>query len=149
MIEDAIDNRVITDIYFSSFPRGCCGDTCDLLGQYLLDHGIKTWNISGTYYSNYDEKIGTYIDSQSHAWLAMDNPQYTNDYIIIDITGDQFDDRDSCGRYDIPVYVGKMDEFHGLFTINGYEVFDFGGIDSYIGPTSARLIRLYREIVGE
>ena len=121
----------------------------DLLGQYLLEQGIQTWCVSGTYYSNYDEKMGTYIDSLSHAWLITDNPRYTNDYIIIDITADQFSDSDSCGRYGIPVYVGKMDEFHKLFTVNGYEVFDFGGIDSYFDHASGRLRMLYREIVGD
>ena len=26
------------DFSFNAFPRGCCGDSCDLLGQYLLDN---------------------------------------------------------------------------------------------------------------
>ena len=44
---------------FSEFPRGCCGDTCYLLAEYLLERGIRTeyvWGLKG---------------SQSHAWLVV------------------------------------------------------------------------------
>ena len=30
------------DSIYRRFPRACCGDTSDLLAQYLLDKGIKT-----------------------------------------------------------------------------------------------------------
>ena len=30
------------DSIYCRFPRACCGDTSDLLAQYLLDKGIKT-----------------------------------------------------------------------------------------------------------
>ena len=29
------------DSIYRRFPRACCGDTSDLLAQYLLDKGIK------------------------------------------------------------------------------------------------------------
>ena len=38
-----------SDIVYKNFPRGCCGDTSDLLAQYLLEHGIKTLYVCGTY----------------------------------------------------------------------------------------------------
>ena len=49
------------DICFQSFPRGCCGDTCDLLATYLLSHGIETIYVCGT------------RGEQSHAWLVVND----------------------------------------------------------------------------
>ena len=66
------------DSIYRRFPRACCGDTSDLLAQYLLDKGIKTDYVCGTYWGKPDG------NGQSHAWLMVDK------YIIIDITGDQF-----------------------------------------------------------
>ncbi len=31
------------DIVFRNFPIGCCGDTCDLLAQFLLDKDIEIY----------------------------------------------------------------------------------------------------------
>ena len=62
------------DSIYRRFPRACCGDTSDLLAQYLLDKGIKTDYVCGTYWGKPDG------NGQSHAWLMVDK------YIIIDIT---------------------------------------------------------------
>lgn len=35
------------DSTFRRFPNGCCGDTCDLLAEYLLQHGVKTNYVCG------------------------------------------------------------------------------------------------------
>ena len=52
--------------------------------------------------------------------------------LIIDITGDQFDD------YDIPVYVGYLDDFHQTFIFN--EATDYDGLNN------RRLNDLYKKI---
>lgn len=66
------------DFSFKNFPCGCCGDTSDLLAQFLLENGIRTYYVCGTY------RGGSFEGYQSHAWLLTDNNT------IIDITGDQF-----------------------------------------------------------
>ena len=52
--------------------------------------------------------------------------------MIIDITGDQFDD------YDTPVYVGYLDDFHQTFIFN--EASDYDGLNN------RRLNDLYKKI---
>ena len=32
----------------TNFTNDCCGHTCDLLSQYLLEHGIETRQVNGT-----------------------------------------------------------------------------------------------------
>ena len=128
--EGLLDN----DIVFRSFPRGCCGDTCYLLAEYLRTKGIKTVYVCGDY------------QRQSHAWLVLKdnrvkepiqrwitlpddivdvfNSYSANAYngsidvthyeesdlikgTIIDITGDQFGES--------PIYFGSRDNFHREF----------------------------------
>ena len=160
-IETARDNGDFSeDLCFDHFPRGCCGDTCYLLAEYL-----RTFAVESIYYS------GT-RDDWSHAWLiikdrrvkkptsrefswpeelrvtlegyGVEHPAQTNvitryeeadleSGTIIDITGDQFSD------YDIPVYVGEMDSFH--------QEFEFSFAHDYEGLNDVRLSRLYRKIV--
>lgn len=122
------------DIIFHHFPKGCCGDTCLLLAEYLKLHGIQTIYVCGSFHE------------QSHAWLVIkDNrihipaPKYytmpdelriaygeekpngpidiskcegsdLSNGILIDITADQFGQA--------PLYVGSMDPFHQKFTFN-------------------------------
>ena len=61
-------------ISFQSFPRGSCGDTCDLLAKWLEENGQ-----TGFYY------VCGWRQGGSHAWLERDG-------IILDITADQFVD---------------------------------------------------------
>ena len=89
------------DSIYRRFPRACCGDTSDLLAQYLLDKGIKTDYVCGMYWGKTDG------NGQFHAWLMVDK------CIIIDITGDQFSGRSTFLNYDKSVYVGEGDDFHG------------------------------------
>ena len=58
------------DCVFRRFPNGCCGDTCYLLAEYLLRHGIKTNYVCGV------------KNLQSHAWLTLtaDKKQRKSDY---------------------------------------------------------------------
>ncbi|MNW28301.1 hypothetical protein D3C74_51230 [compost metagenome] len=50
--------------WFAEYPKGCCGDTSDLLAKYLLANGIKAEYVWGMW------------GDKSHAWLEI------NGYII-------------------------------------------------------------------
>lgn len=132
-IEIAKDHGEFKSIVpFSRFPRGCCGDTSDLLAQYLLEHHINSLYVCGNrYFPDPDE--GT----QSHAWLVVNG-------LIIDITGDQFSDRVSYYNYNERVYVGPGDAFHDLFTVTASDIYEFHGIQSY--SNASRLLYLYNII---
>ena len=55
------------------FPDDCCDMTCDLLAEYLREHGIYTFQINGKH---------KYDNQWHHVWLE------TDDGIVIDITDD-------------------------------------------------------------
>ena len=61
------------DFSFYKFPQGCCGDACDLIAQYLLDNGIKTWYVSGNHYPTSETEEENWGNFQSHAWLTTDD----------------------------------------------------------------------------
>lgn len=76
---------------FSSFPRGCCGNTSDMLARWLNEKGcVGIKSVSGK------------RPLARHAWLEINE-------IIVDITSDQFSDGLS------PVYIGRNRDFHDLF----------------------------------
>ncbi len=81
-----------------SFPIGNCSYASELLQRYLHSIGVETFLVSGSG-----------ACQETHVWLE------TEDGIIVDITGDQYMDRDNEFFYDKPVYVGPMDSFHKLF----------------------------------
>lgn len=118
-------------IPFNKFPRGCCGDASSLLGHYLLENGIQTDYVCGTYYGDSDG------NGQSHAWLELQNG------IIIDITGDQFKYDELFLNYDIPIYVGQMDMFHELFEVEARDVRKSVVIEELGDFAYPRLKRLY------
>lgn len=84
----------LTYIVFKDFPHGACGDTCDLLGRCLEEHGLTGW---------------AYVSAQrgerTHAWLEKKNG------VIVDITADQFDDAE-CS-----VIVTTDDSWHRQFVV--------------------------------
>lgn len=123
------------DSIYRRFPRACCGDTSDLLAQYLLEKGIKTDYVCGTYWGKPDE------NGQSHAWLTVDQQ------IIIDITGDQFKGRSIFLNYDKSVYVGEEDDFHRLFKVEDRDVHEHHGLNALSSFCAARLWGLYRKIL--
>ena len=92
----------IKDVRFCQFPSGCCDDACDLLAQYLLEHGIRTHQVLGAY------RDGIFENNTGHAWLIKGK-------IIIDITGDQFRYDRIFLNFNEPVYVGRENEFYRLF----------------------------------
>lgn len=57
--------------WFKQFPKGCCGNTSDLLAYFLMKHDIKAKYVTGIW------------RGVSHGWLEYDG-------YIIDITADQF-----------------------------------------------------------
>ncbi len=151
------DGMFVKDIRFRTFPRGCCGDACYLLAEYLRRAGIET-----IWYS-------TERNDWSHAWLVVKDervkppttrPFYwpeelevdlkrygiehpergfeltnyeSSDFtegIIVDITGDQFNDCDEA------IFVGKADKFHQSFEfINAHDIYALN---------DERLCKLYR-----
>lgn len=80
--------------HFTRFPKGCCGESCDILG---------TWFINELKFPDVVYVAGAIPNAQgSHAWLKC------NGYIV-DITSDQFED--GCG----PVFVGAYSDFHSKY----------------------------------
>ena len=86
-----------------SFPDGCCTYASDLLQKHLYKKGIITDYMSGQY--------GDGFNSESHAWLE------TKDGIVIDITGDQYKNKEL--KFTTPVYVGsRVNGFHDKFKLD-------------------------------
>lgn len=123
------------DFSFYKFPRGCCGDTSDLLAQFLLENDIKTYYVCGTYID------GSFENHQSHAWLLTDN------HTIIDITGDQFKNNPDFLNYDKSVYVGVEDDFHRLFQVEDRDIHENIGLDALGSMCQPRLNKLYKKII--
>lgn len=123
------------DFSFYKFPRGCCGDASDLLAHFLLENGIRTYYVCGTY------RDGLFENSQSHAWLLTDNQT------IIDITGDQFRDNPNFLNYDKSIYVGAEDDFHRLFKVEDRDIRENIGLDALGSMCQPRLNGLYRKII--
>lgn len=123
------------DFSFHKFPLGCCGDTSDLLAQFLLEKNIRTYYVCGTYRSGKFENI------QSHAWLITDSN------IIIDITSDQFKFSPDFLNYNTPVYIGYGDNFHNLFEFEDRDINENNGIDALGSMCQPRLKSLYNKIV--
>lgn len=124
------------DSVFREFPHACCGEACDLLSQYLIDNGINTFYVCGTYRNDKSED-----DGQTHAWLE------TSDRIILDITGDQFKNNKNFLNYSKAIYVGGLDEFHKLFDVEDIDVDVSTGIYSWDGLSVERQWKLYNIII--
>jgi len=159
-IEHARDEgRFKEDISFDRFPWACCGDTSLLLAEYLQKYGVDSIYVEnerdgGSHawlvvkdnrikapqkmVNRYPEQLWDTLQSYGVAnpEKPIDITHYElddiKDALIVDITSDQFSD------YDIPVYVGKLDEFH--------KTFSFERANDYNGLKSVRLRNLYRII---
>lgn len=68
------------------FPEDCCGFSCEVLGQYLIDKGINSC-----------QYVLASSSQNNHAWLQIGG-------VVIDITGDQF-----VGQQRPAVYIGAKD----------------------------------------
>lgn len=73
-IAQAVAQGRLESRQFDSFPRGVCGDSAQMLGQYLQDCGLGVWNY----------RSGVDTGGQTHAWVEKDG-------WIIDITAPQFE----------------------------------------------------------
>lgn len=140
-IEISVKNGILEDDIFSKFPYGCCGDTCDLLAQFLIDNNIKTYYIRGKHRIPPNSALSKYGYTQSHAWLITENET------IIDITGDQFKHNDQFFNYNLPIYIGPPDDFHNLFFVNKADIDMYNGLDDIEGYCGARLKSLYAIII--
>lgn len=158
-IEKACDEGLFANDTFNRFPRGCCGDTSDLLAEYFCENGIGSICVTGT------DAYG-----QGHAWLVIKDmrirtpvPEYFeipedikliltrygnekwNDSpstayysssdlengLIVDLTADQFGEA--------PVYVGYINDF--------YRNFEFISAYDYACLGNERMSSLYQKII--
>lgn len=104
----AIDNAKINNEFTISsclftFPKECCDITCDLLGQYLFENNIHTYQINAQ--SKYDSQ-------RRHVWLKFNNDT------VIDITADQFIGKDGFPQVIESVYMGRENAVHKIFSKN-------------------------------
>ena len=120
---NAIEIMIKDDLYdlehFKDFPKGGCGDACELLSIYLKENNINALYVSG-------EK-----GFQSHGWLECE------DYII-DITADQFNDVDE------KVIITDNRDWHDQFNIMWKRAVEIEEIDQY---NRQRLMSLYKKII--
>ncbi|GAA0736780.1 hypothetical protein Drose_35940 [Dactylosporangium roseum] len=112
-------------VSLAEFPKGSCGDACELLGQFLADSGLGDWQYRS---GKRDEPFHT------HAWLEQDG-------LILDITADQFPDIDE------PVILTRDSGWHAQFQLmGGGHVANLGRFDGHdhVGDaqwTYAELVR--------
>ena len=135
------------DSVMKSFPHGCCGDMSDLLGEYLLNHGVSDlWYVCGTHYPETGDSEYDFENRQSHAWITMGNPLKKGS-IIIDITANQFSEKEEYHYYNKRVFIGKMDYLHSLFEVDQRDCRRFEGLKSYDELIQGRLYNLYSTII--
>lgn len=121
----AVENLAPKDFdestWFSKFPKGCCGDTSELLSKYLMENGIVVEYVNGVW------------NTQWHAWLEY--MEY-----IIDITADQFPGiRDK-------VVITTDKYWHSKFNKQTRRYLDFE-IDNKLNKV--RLRKLYNNIIAK
>lgn len=90
---DAAD-RSSWGIEFSHFPKGACGDTSLMLGEFLFERGCGSFDY-----------ISGFCGSGTHAWIEKSD-------LILDITGDQFSD------FGQRVYVSRDRTWHSRYEVN-------------------------------
>lgn len=121
----AIENLTEKDFgestWFSEFPKGCCGDTSELLSKYLIENGIVAEYVNGVH------------NTQWHAWL-----EYMG--YIIDATADQFQDIGD------KVIITTDKQWHSKFKRQTRRYIDFE-IDNKLNKV--RLSKLYKSITVE
>lgn len=111
------------------FPSGCCDDSCDLLGYYLLHrYGIHTMQEIGEY------RDGNPENTFNHAWLV------TDDDIIIDITMDQF--KNQFEETDVDVFIGRKSD-HSFYSIFD----DYSKHNNFNIENQERLYKDYLKII--
>lgn len=95
-------------VTFRNFPRGACGDTCEVLAEILKDLGHGTFRYVA----------GRCENGNSHAWLQYDS-------VIVDITADQFDEISE------PVYLGPLNSWYQSFEVQQEHEAGFSRLDAH------------------
>ena len=131
---EAIEKTSFSSYPMLHFPNGCCGDATIYLSEYLMENGFQAEYYCGLH----PRREG--MNPQRHAWVILE------DGTIADITGDQFKNDSEHLNYDKPVYVGEVDDFHGLFAT--CQTRHIGGIDCYDEGNRTRLKAEYERIKG-
>jgi hypothetical protein len=108
-------------IVFRDFPRGSCGDTSILLGEYLSELGYGEWSY-----------VPGVRGRSTHAWIEQRG-------VIVDITADQFEDMDE------PVIVTTSRDWHGQFRVDAGEV-NIARIHVYDPHTQRTLTEVYAAV---
>lgn len=118
-IERAQDNGE-TGEFFWKFPVGQCGNTSDMLAQYLIENKVGPIEyVNGTYYADDPNDPDNH---QSHAWLLVKG-------LVIDITCDQFKTHNTPLKCNRPVYIGPMSDYYRQFDTRGFENYWHHGLD--------------------
>ena len=111
------------DNFFRKFPVGQCGHTTDMLIQFLLDQGFQhVFYVNGIYHGDDVDNEDGADNRWRHTWLEHNG-------IIADITGDQFKNHQLPLKYDVPVYVGPIDEWHKQFAFEHGSYYEHHGIE--------------------
>ena len=85
---DTLKHFEMLNDHLARFPRGCCGITTEVFGQWLIDKGyLDCWTVE------VKGRLG------SHGWLLVED-------VCLDLTGDQF-----AGENRPAVYVNKFDSW--------------------------------------
>ncbi|HCF2447005.1 TPA: hypothetical protein NIA45_004673 [Pseudomonas aeruginosa] len=89
-----------------TFPAGCCGNSSEILGDYLISRGLAKAKL-----------VRANRGDESHAWIEVGT-------LVIDVTGDQFAGRPA-------VYVDGTDAWFRKWKLDGRRaaVFDYGSRD--------------------
>lgn len=118
-LEQLEPNEYPNSSWFAVYPRGCCGDTSDLLAKYLSCKGIKA------------EYVWGMNDEMSHGWLEYEG-------YIIDITVDQFDNVHE------KILITKDKTWHSRFKGQRRSFNEFTEFNDY---NAARLGTIYNNVL--
>lgn len=120
----AVETTIPRPVGLKDYPLGACGDTCELLADYLRKVGLG----DPTFVSGVNRGTG-----QTHAWLELGE-------LIIDITADQFD------GVDHPVIVTTDRSWHDShFPSSGHH--HPAGLAYWDGPTHAEVKQYYARLL--
>lgn len=107
------------------FPKGACGDASLVLGAYLADNGLTSFQHICGERGSHEQNTWT-----SHAWLARGD-------LIVDITADQFPDAPG------DVIVSTSSVWHASFSTDAPTPADFR---EYSGFSIHELHSLYERL---
>lgn len=161
-IDKAQSKDLFANTMLEEFPVQCCGVASKLLAEFLFDNGIETLWISAEEFGTHEthawlvvkddridpprscfedvpnniiDLLGAYGGGGSESFrdTTCYEEQNIEQGLIIDITGDQFNED--------PVYVGYMDSFHKRF--------DFVAAYEHEGLLNQEYAELYEVIIDQ